>query len=219
MSDTVFRAGLVIVLGLGALGLSACTADEPPFVESTAPVVQIGAPGEPNRELSAEEQEALTSPEHVEADVVFIRDMLEHHAQALVMTGLVPDNSDDPDLALLAERMQLSQDAEMDQLEKWLQDRGEAVRDPDGHGHSAEDMPGMLTDAQLAELEAADGAEFDLLFLEYMIQHHEGAIAMVQELYAAGGGMELAVDDIARHVEADQGIEIARMQQMIAERS
>ena len=77
----------------------------------------------------------------------------------------------------------------------------------------------MLTDEQLARLEAAKGSTFDRLFLEYMIQHHEGAWQMVDELYAAGGGQESAIDQFARHVESDQGIEIARMQEMLAERA
>jgi uncharacterized protein (DUF305 family) len=76
----------------------------------------------------------------------------------------------------------------------------------------------MLTDDQLARLEAATGAEFERLFLEYMIQHHQGALQMVDELYSSGGGQESAIDQFARHVESDQGIEIARMQEMLAER-
>ncbi|MDY0907906.1 DUF305 domain-containing protein [Microbacterium sp. CFBP9034] len=199
--------------------LSACTADaETPAPLPSTPVVQLGAPGEPNRTLSPEEAAALGSPEHIEADTVFVRDMLHHHAQAILMTGFVPDRTADEDIRMLAARMDTSQQDEMKQMEKWLQDRGEPVRDPDAAHDAHAGMPGLLTEAELAELEAAEGAEFDTLFLEYMIRHHEGAIAMVHELFEANGGQEPEIGVIARHVEADQEIEIERMKGMLAER-
>ncbi|MWB97189.1 DUF305 domain-containing protein [Agromyces seonyuensis] len=205
-----------------AFALVGCT----PGVEEalpmpTTPVVQLGAPGQPNRTLSPEEVAALDSPEKTEADVTFVRHMLEHHAQAIVMIGYVEDRSDDDDIRLLAERMRLSQEAESDQFAAWLQDNGELLRDPDAeHAHTAAaPMPGMLTDAELAELEAAEGDGFDRLFLTSMTKHHEGAIVMVEELRAAGGGNEVDIDTIAKHIEADQQIEITRMQTMLAERS
>lgn len=209
--------------GIAALliaGLTACTGEpEDAAPLPTTPVVQLGAPGEPNRTLSPDEAAALTSPSHGEDDVLFVRDMLHHHSQAIEMTGFVVDRTDDEDVRLLAERMDISQTDEMAVLEKWLQDRGEPVRDPDAsHAHSAESMPGLLTDAEMAQLEAAEGEEFDILFLTFMIKHHQGAIQMVQELYAAGGGQETEIDTFARHVEGDQSIEIKRMQQMLAER-
>ncbi|MCH6230779.1 DUF305 domain-containing protein [Microbacterium sp. CFH 31415] len=210
-------------LGIAALliaGLTACTAEpEGAAPLPTTPVVQLGGPGEPNRTLSPDEAAALTSPSYGEDDVLFVRDMLHHHSQAIEMTGFVVDRSDDEDVRLLAERMDISQTDEMAVLEKWLQERGEPVRDPDAsHAHSADSMPGLLTDAEIAQLESAEGEEFDILFLTFMIKHHQGAIQMVQELYAAGGGQEPEIDTFARHVEADQGIEIARMQGMLAER-
>jgi uncharacterized protein (DUF305 family) len=207
-----------IVLLAVAVLLTGCTnASEPPAPASTAPVVQLGAPGEPNRTLSPEEQAALDlTIEHVEADVVFVRDMLHHHAQALVMTGYVDERADSDDIRLLAQRMDISQTAEMEQLERWLQDRGEPVRDPDAAHADHSGMPGLLTEDEIAKLEASEGEEFDRLFLEYMIRHHEGAVDMVHDLDDAGGGVEIAIGDIARHVEADQNIEIARMQEMLA---
>ena len=162
---------------------------------------------------------ALDSPPYVEADVLFVRDMLHHHSQAIQMTGYVEDRTTDEDIRLLAERMQISQADEITQLETWLQKRGEPVRDPDAsHGHDAESMPGLLTDEELAQLEAAEGDEFDRLFLAFMIRHHQGAVQMVTELYAEGAGQETEIDTFARHVEADQNIEIGRMQDMLADR-
>lgn len=213
-----WRIATVVVL---ALGLSACTATAPDSDDPTGPVVQLGAPGEPNRTLSPEEAEQLGSPKHVEADVAFMRNMILHHDQAIVMTGYVDERTEDRDIRLLAERMRISQEDEMDLMARWLQDRGQPLRDDghEAHGGGMEGMPGMLTDEQLARLEAATDASFDRLFLEYMIQHHQGAVQMVDELYRSGGGQESSVDQFARHVEADQNIEIARMQEMLAERS
>lgn len=209
------RLGTVVVL---ALGLTACTVGEDPA--PTDPVVQLGAPGEPNRTLSPEEAAGLGVPEHVEADVTFMRNMIDHHSQALVMTGYVDDRTDDRDIRLIAERMRISQEDEIDQMAQWLQDRAQPLREDghDGHG-DVHEMPGMLTEEQLARLEAAEGDAFDRLFLEYMIQHHQGALQMVEELFSSGGGQEPGVGQFAAHVEGDQGIEIARMQEMLAERT
>ena len=208
------RLGTVVVL---ALGLTACTAGSEPA--PTDPVVQLGAPGEPNRTLSPEEAGGIEAPTFVEEDVAFMRDMIEHHSQAIVMTGFVDERTDDRDIRLLAERMKVSQEDELDLMAKWMQERSQPIRG-DGHdGHGANEMPGMLTQQQLDRLEAAEGDEFDRLFLEYMIQHHEGALQMVQDLYKAGGGQEASIGQFASHVEGDQGIEIARMQSMLAERA
>ncbi|WP_438853347.1 DUF305 domain-containing protein [Agromyces sp. M3QZ16-3] len=200
------------------LGLTACTTgDDAPA--PTSPVVQLGAPGEENRTLSPDEaSKGVDAPGYIEADAQFMRDMIHHHDQAITMTGWVEARTDDRDVRLLAERMSISQTDELELMATWLQDRGQPVRDT-GHDHGAAAMPGMLTDDELAELEAARDGEFDRLFLEYMIKHHTGAIEMVGDLYAAGGGQEQAVGDFARHVEGDQNIEIARMQTMLAERS
>ena len=212
-----FGVGTVLVL---SLGLAACTASTPDPPEPTSPVVQLGAPGEPNETLSPEDAaKQLEVPTFVEADSDFMLDMMAHHDQALVMTGYVDDRTTDRDIRLLAERMRISQEDEMTMMTRWLQDRYIPVNDASGHAHDGDTMPGMLTDEQLADLEAATDAEFDRLFLRSMIQHHEGALQMVGELYAAGGGNESEVDGFARHVESDQGVEIARMQQMLAERS
>jgi uncharacterized protein (DUF305 family) len=214
------RLLVIVSSALLAVGLAGCTAgeDEPAPLPST-PVVQLGAPGEPNRTLSPSEAAGLGTIDYVEEDVLFVRDMLHHHSQAIQMTGYVEERTTDGDIRLLAERMQVSQTDEITQLETWLQKRGEPVRDPDGdHAHDAQAMPGLLTDEELAQLEAAEGDAFDELFLASMIRHHEGAVQMVSDLYASGGGQEPEIDAFARHVEADQNIEIVRMQEMLAER-
>ena len=132
----------LVSLGAAVLlifGLSACTAEpEEAAPLPTSPVVQLGAPGEPNRTLSPDEAAGLGSPTYVEQDVLFVRDMLHHHSQAIQMTGYVDDRTTDEDIRLLAERMDVSQTDEITQLETWLQTRGEPVRDPDdSHAHTA----------------------------------------------------------------------------------
>jgi uncharacterized protein (DUF305 family) len=150
--------------------------------------------------------------------------MIHHHGQALTMVGLVPDRSSNASIQTLAERIRVSQTDEIRLMQQWLRDNGEEAPEPsptgmrmmhDGVAHDVL-MAGMLTPAQMAELEEARGTEFERLFLRFMIQHHEGALQMVEELFAASGA---ANDDfiykMASDTFADQGIEIDRMQRML----
>jgi uncharacterized protein (DUF305 family) len=146
--------------------------------------------------------------------------MIHHHAQALRMTSLVKTRSKRRNIALLARRIDLSQVAEIELMRAWLDERGEEAPEPHrlhGHAHGvgAQRMPGMLTEAQLKRLEAARGLAFDRLFLRSMIRHHEGAVTMVNQLYAGVGGAEPEVDAFARHVDADQQVEITRMRELL----
>jgi uncharacterized protein (DUF305 family) len=162
------------------------------------------------------------------ADVAFMRGMIAHHGQAVVMTALVPTHTQNRALHLLAQRIEISQRDEMATMRRWLEDRGENVPDA-GHGHDMagmdhagmagmghDTMPGMLSPEELARLQAATGAEFDRLFLRYMIRHHEGALAMVARLLATpGAAQEPQLFGFASDVDADQRAEIARMQAML----
>jgi uncharacterized protein (DUF305 family) len=210
---------LLAVLVVGCSGGS----EEPEATGETAPnIVQPGAPGEGTRTLTPEELEDLERTEHTEADVRFMQGMIQHHAQALRMTDLVPARSGRRQIALLAERIDLSQQSEIELMEKWLQARDEAVPELHrihGHAHGAglgRRMPGMLTEAQLRRLAAARGTAFDRLFLRSMIYHHEGAVRMVDELNARNAGAEPEIDAFARHVDTDQQIEIGRMRELLA---
>jgi uncharacterized protein (DUF305 family) len=158
------------------------------------------------------------------ADVTFMQGMIPHHAQALVMCNMAKPNGASPQVQLLCERMSISQRDEIAMMRTWLRDRGQTVPAPDAthmtmdHGGMKHDMlmPGMLTDQELAALKKARGKDWDRLFLIGMIKHHEGAIAMVDELFAAHGAAQ--DDDIylfASDVFADQTAEIERMQQML----
>jgi len=162
---------------------------------------------------------------YVEADVQFMAGMIPHHAQAVLIAGWAPSHGARPDLKILCERIVVAQRDEIAMMQSWLRDRGQKVPDAtstkmhmsmNGMEHDML-MPGMLTDEQLAELDKARGERFDRLFLNAMIRHHQGAITMVEQLFASYG---TAQDDVifrfASDVVADQSTEIERMQKMLA---
>jgi uncharacterized protein (DUF305 family) len=208
------RSVTLVVLAAIAAGCS--SGDEQSA--DTARVVQLGGPGETNRVLTPEEVAELDAPEHTDADVAFVQGMIHHHQQALTMIGMIEGRSERDDLPLMAERMDVSQRDELVQLETWLEQRGEEIPADHEHHGPAEMMPGMLTEDELAHLEGSSGRAFDELFLQYMIRHHEGAVAMVEALLASEtGGQEPGVFQVAQHVESDQQIEISRMKQLLAD--
>jgi len=180
-----------------------------------ARTVQPGAPGEPSRTMPAR---VVPAPKHTAADTAFMQGMIGHHAQAIEMVALLKTRTGREDMKLLGLRIEVSQSDEIKMMQTWLRDRGEAVPDPHAmHMHDAKLMPGMLTPDQMATLAAAKGPEFDRLFLELMIQHHEGALVMVKDLMASPGAAQDAnVFAFIADVEADQNAEIARMRAMRA---
>jgi len=208
-----------IVPPVSLLLVVGCTADGGAEADSDGPrVVQLASPGATNRVLSEEEAAQLPTPQHTAADVAFVRAMIPHHAQALVMTDLVAERTTRTDLPKFAERIAVSQRDEIALMEQWLIEHGEQTSDPHHDHGDTELMPGMLTDQQLAQLESAQGAEFDQLFLQFMIYHHEGAVVMVNDLLTGGeGGQEPAIFQLAQHIDADQRIEIARMYSLLGE--
>jgi uncharacterized protein (DUF305 family) len=147
--------------------------------------------------------------------------MIHHHAQALVMARMAPTHGASPALQVLAGRVINGQNDEIALMQQWLRDRNQPVPDPSapmhGGGHAMH-MPGMLTDEQLAELDAARGADFDRLFLTTMIQHHQGALTMVEELFGTHGAAQGdAIFKLASDIGADQSSEIDRMRTMLRE--
>jgi uncharacterized protein (DUF305 family) len=152
---------------------------------------------------------------HTQADVRFMSAMIGHHGQALAMAALAPTNGASAEVRRLAERITAGQQDEIASMERWLQDRGEPVPEAH-HAMHGRPMPGMLTETQMKELERARGPAFDRLFLTSMIQHHQGAVAMVKQLYATpGAAQDETVFKFADDVGVDQTTEIARMQRML----
>lgn len=217
----------------------ACSGGSPPATPTPSPrpatsparTVQPGAPGQSTRPVAERTLSPGSELAFTEADVRFVQGMIPHHAQALVMTELVRRNSRDEGLQQLALRMDISQRDEIALMERWLHDRELAPMGPShafaAHGDEMEPMgemsammmPGMLTSAQLDQLAASSGVAFDRLFLEFMIQHHEGAIVMVDDLFTSpGGGQGSEIFQLASHIDADQRMEIDRMRAMLEAR-
>ncbi len=166
---------------------------------------------------------------YVPADARFMRDMIAHHAQALAMANLAASHAADPSVRTLAARIHNAQTDEITLMQTWLRRRDEAAPDLHHDGwrvmvHGAHDaghdahasMPGMLSAAQLEALAAARGTAFDRLFLHNMIMHHEGAVAMVDVLFATdGAAQDETVFKFASDVQVDQRTEVARMRLML----
>jgi uncharacterized protein (DUF305 family) len=160
-------------------------------------------------------EDSINRP-YTEADVRFMTMMIPHHAQALHISYWPPSHGASPAIRRLAERIINAQQDEITIMQQWLADRQKPLPDPAGHDHHGAHMPGMLSEAQLQQLNAARGTEFDRLFLTFMIQHHRGATAMVKELFGTGGGQDETVFKFASDVNVDQTTEIARMELMLA---
>ena len=161
-------------------------------------------------------------PRYSAADVQFMTGMIAHHAQAVLIAGWAPAHDASPALRALCERIVVGQRDEIAVMQRWLRDRHQPVPDADARGHTMPGMehsmlmPGMLTSAQLAQLDAARGPEFDRLFLTFMIQHHRGALTMVRELVdTPGAARDGPLFQIASDVSADQTTEIDRMTRML----
>ena len=161
-----------------------------------------------------------------DADVEFMSGMIPHHAQAVIMAGWAPTRGARQDVAILCERIVVGQRDEIATMQQWLRDRGQTVPDATATKHKMKMngmehemlMPGMMTDEEMAALEKARGPEFDRLFLEGMIRHHQGALDMVDALFKAhGAAQDEVIFRFASDVYADQSTEIARMQKMLGD--
>lgn len=166
---------------------------------------------------------APAPPPYTAADTRFMTGMIGHHAQAIMIAGWAPTHGASPAMQALCERIVVGQQDEITLMSRWLRTRGEPVPDPSaahammpGMDHGTP-MPGMLTAEQLAQLDSTRGPAFDRLFLTFMIQHHMGAIVMVDQLFATqGAGQDETTFRLASDIYADQTTEIDRMQKMLA---
>jgi uncharacterized protein (DUF305 family) len=174
--------------------------------------------------LAAAPAVAQAAVDYTPADIEFMQGMIHHHAQALVMAAMAPSHGASERLLLFCKKVTLSQHDEIVSMQRWLRDRGLAAPDPsDPHFGDMPGMPGMkmmmpgmLTDAQLKALDEARDTTFDRLFLTDMIQHHRGALTMVNTLFDhPGSGQQADLFRFATDVTTDQTAEINRMQQML----
>ncbi|MET7645197.1 DUF305 domain-containing protein [Streptomyces sp. NPDC005426] len=204
-----FVLGAAVVAALLTAGCDAGGGDSgsKPASHQAGSVVAPGKPGEPARTLSpsqAVKEAGVDTPNT--ADVRYVQLMIQHHAQALELTGLVPTRSRSATVKRLAERITASQQPEIGAMEGWLTRHGRSAQSGK-HEHGA--MPGMATAGQLEELRAAKGTAFDQMFLKLMITHHQGAITMATEVLAEGNNVQ--VEEMADDVVAQQTTEIGRM--------
>ncbi len=178
-----------------------------------------------NTRTSATTASDTTQHTYTAADIHFMGGMIGHHAQAIVMSQWAPSHGASPTIRTLAERIINAQQDEIASMRRWLTDRHQPVPAAGSHGMMMKMdgmehemlMPGMLTESQLKQLDEARGKEFDRLFLTFMIQHHRGAVTMVQQLFDTNGAaQDVTVYKIASDIHADQTTEIDRMQKMLA---
>jgi uncharacterized protein (DUF305 family) len=181
---------------------------------SQAPIVQPGAPGEPARMLDAEEAVEIANTAYSPDDVKFMQDMIPHHHQAMEMAALVDGRTNHPEITDVAGRINASQSDEIAFMQQWLADRNEQVPEPTAHDamHTSHKMAGMATPEQMSTLAQANGTDFDRLFLELMIRHHDGAITMVKELLQqSGAAYDPILFEFTSDITNDQAVEIERM--------
>jgi uncharacterized protein (DUF305 family) len=216
------RGGLMSAVALASL-LSLPVCAQQADSKSPPVVVQPGAPGQPTQTLPSSTRATL--PPRSPKDVEFMQGMIMHHAQAVEMTALIESQTENKELRLLGARISHTQADEMKFMTRWLETRGETVSPPmpdmPGHDMSSHHMlmPGMLTPKQMDALRKAKGAEFDRLFLTGMIQHHNGALIMVKDLFdTAGAGQDAELFNFATDVDSGQRAEIRIMQAMLGEK-
>jgi uncharacterized protein (DUF305 family) len=204
---------------------AACSTATRSTTTSTAPVVtaQTLPPQSEAAAIAQARADSIRKP-YTAADVEFMSHMIHHHAQAIVMSRWAPTHGASPAVQRLADRIINAQLDEIGTMQNWLRDRRQTVPEatPGGvmmnMGGMQHEMlmPGMLTEAQMKQLDAARGPEFDRLFLTYMIQHHQGAVSMVKDLFDTyGAGIDDTVFKFASDVNVDQTTEIARMQKLL----
>ena len=193
----------------------------PAALAQSPTIVQPGAPGQPSKTLPPGTHGTL--PPAAPADTEFMQGMIMHHAQAVEMTALIPSHTDNKEVRSLGARISASQTDEMKFMQRWLRARGKptsmampGMPDMDMSGKPMAPMPGMLTPAQMDALQKAHGAAFDRLFLTGMIQHHNGALTMVQALFnSPGAGQDADLFDFATDADNTQRAEINIMQSML----
>ncbi len=212
----------LVAAALATVVLSACGATGPAVV-GPAPV-SVGYGTSDLAAIAKARADSARYPYTV-ADISFMSGMISHHAQAIRMAGWAPSHGASSSIRILAERIINAQQDEISLMSAWLRDRLLPVPEPnpmgmkmvmDGEEHLML-MPGMLTEDQMGQLDQARGGEFDRHFLTFMIQHHRGAVTMVNELFSQNGaGQNETVFKLASDVNVDQATEIARMEKMLA---
>lgn len=207
-------AGMIAV---GAL-LTACST-APSQAQAVAPASGMGEAAA----IARAREDSIRRP-YTQADIDFMNGMIAHHSQAIVMAKWAPSHGASAALQTMCARIINAQRDEILIMQSWLRDRNQPVPAPDTlmgmgmsmHGDHQMLMPGMLSAEQLHQLDQARGQEFDKLFLQFMIQHHQGAVSMVDDLFGTyGAAQDQLTFKLANDISADQTSEITRMQKML----
>jgi uncharacterized protein (DUF305 family) len=229
MALGVWRFTIALLFAGAASGEQASSPSGP------APIIQPGAPGQSSKTLTAS---SLTVPRRtpLAADIYFMQGMIHHHSQAVEMVDLLRTRSRNKKVQALGNRITISQTDEMKYMKQWLEERGlpttmaHGQMDHSAMGHDMKGMagmkmdsmpmmPGMLTPQQMKDLAKASGPAFDRLFLTGMIQHHTGALIMVEDLFdTAGAGQDNVLYDFATDVDNTQRAEIEIMKGLLKEK-
>lgn len=210
-------------LPLAIIVVAGCSAGPEPVSTAPAPEPVPGIPEATPEAIAQARADSARLPYTV-ADIEFMTGMIGHHAQAIHISKWAESHGASAEVQRLAARIINAQRDEIRTMQVWLANRLQPVPDPEHAMMGHHEMPGiemhgMLTPDQLAELDAARGAEFDKLFLRGMIQHHQGAVRMVEDLFASNrGGQDEIIFKFANDVQVDQRTEVARMQRMLTER-
>jgi uncharacterized protein (DUF305 family) len=211
------RAALIVVVAAMAIRAPLASAQGAPTPRQPTPS-DLAA-------MAKAKSDSVNRP-YTKPDIDFMRGMIAHHAQALLMAGWARSHGASPSVQTLCDRITNAQKDEINIMQTWLRDRAQPVPEAkpipikmtmDGMEHEML-MPGMLTDEQLKELDAARGPEFDTLFLRFMIQHHQGAVSMVDDLRSRdGAAQDELVFKLSTDIHVDQTTEIARMRRMLTQ--
>lgn len=205
------NSGWAVLAALTAFSISS-------VLQAQVPIIQPGAPGQASRVITAEEASDLAAISYSLGDIQFLRGMIPHHAQAKEMSALAEDRTNNTTVLAVAARIILSQDDEISMMQGWLRDQGlDAPAEDVHHQLGFERMKGMLSDEQMEELAASTGPEFNRLYLEYMIDHHQGALDMVEMLLDQRGSVQdPLLYEFTSDVTSDQTSEIERMDLVLA---
>ena len=218
---TVLRTLHITAALLSAIGVAGCSSAT--RGSSQASVQPLVVPRPDASTIALARADSVRHP-YTDADVHFMSGMIGHHAQAIVMANWAPTHGASASVQRLADRIINAQKDEIVTMQRWLGDRLKPVpeADPAGMKMTMDGvehvmlMPGMLTEAQMKQLDQARGPEFDRLFLQFMIQHHRGAVSMVKDLFDTyGAGQDETVFKFASDVNVDQSTEIDRMEKML----
>ena len=183
------------------------------FLFSDPTIIQPGSPGEASKTLDPQAASNIADTSYIKADVKFLQGMIIHHQQAILMSSMADKRTNNETIVDLAKRIDVSQEDEINFMENWLYDRGENKKDIPHHDmHMDMGMAGMATPKQLEVLKNTKATDFDRLFLQLMIAHHDGALKMVEELREfSGSAYDPILSEFVSDLVNDQGVEIERM--------